>query len=310
MLLFGSPARCLVWFVIVLLNASGCDETSPDVPAARESQSSEVHRGPDENPPQTYAVAGKVVSVKDGDTIVILNNQEQITVRLEGIDCPESGQAFGTKAKQMAAELCFEKQVNLRITGSDRYGRTLAHVLLPDGRSLNEELVRSGYAWWFQKYSDDPKLEKLEADAKSQKRGLWADSRSIAPWDWRAAQRAKPDLLASEIEIIPNGVTIVSLLPNPTGEDAGYEQVTLRNSTSVAVNLSNWKLMDKAGNVFLLSGTISSREEKVVTMTEATMPLNNDGDLIIMMDSEGIGRSRVSYSGSQVRSGGAIEVGE
>jgi len=136
-------------------------------------------------------------------------------------------------------------------------------VILPDGRSLNQELVRSGYAWWFRKYSDDPTLEKLEAEARQRKRGLWADSRSIAPWDWRAAQRAKPDSLPGEIEIVPNGVTIVSLLPNPTGEDAGYEQITLGNSTSVVVNLSNWKLMDKAGNVFLLSGEISPQREKV-----------------------------------------------
>jgi hypothetical protein len=44
---------------------------------------------------------GKVIKITDGDTIVVLNrNREQIKIRLEGIDCPESHQEFGEKAKQ------------------------------------------------------------------------------------------------------------------------------------------------------------------------------------------------------------------
>lgn len=49
---------------------------------------------------------GKVVAVKDGDTIVVLRGgTEQVDVRLEGIDCPELGQAYGSKAKQATADL-------------------------------------------------------------------------------------------------------------------------------------------------------------------------------------------------------------
>jgi len=83
-----SPARCLGWVAVILLNASGCTEAPPEVRAERESQPSEVRLLPSENPTAQSSVAGKVVRVKDGDTIVILNNQEQATVRLEGIDCP------------------------------------------------------------------------------------------------------------------------------------------------------------------------------------------------------------------------------
>jgi len=107
-----------------------------------------------------------VVRVKDGDTIVVADDNKQIDIRLEGIDCPESGQAFGQKAKQATSQLVFGKTVTIQPTGTDKYGRTLANVLLPDGRSLNEELVRQGYAWWFRKYSKDQTLAKLEADAR------------------------------------------------------------------------------------------------------------------------------------------------
>jgi micrococcal nuclease len=34
----------------------------------------------------------------------------------------------------------------------DKYGRTLATVMLPDGRNLNHELVREGWCWWYRKY--------------------------------------------------------------------------------------------------------------------------------------------------------------
>jgi micrococcal nuclease len=48
--------------------------------------------------------------------------------------------------------------------------------MLPDGRSLNHELVAAGMAWWYRQYAkDDVSLAKLEAEAKAAKRGLWSD---------------------------------------------------------------------------------------------------------------------------------------
>ena len=71
----------------------------------------------------------KVTGVTDGDTVTVLSsNNEQIIVRLEGIDCPEKEQAFGQQAKQATADLCFGEMVTIKKTGEDRYGRTLAYV--------------------------------------------------------------------------------------------------------------------------------------------------------------------------------------
>ncbi len=50
---------------------------------------------------------GRVVGISDGDTISVLHGDIAVKVRLEGIDCPESHQAFGNKAKQFAAKACF-----------------------------------------------------------------------------------------------------------------------------------------------------------------------------------------------------------
>jgi len=146
--------------LLLLILASGCAEKKRE---SVQHPLNEKHKSDPtleaDKPPQmggeAESVTAKVVSIKDGDTIVVVRNQEQITVRLAGIDCPETGQAFGTKAKQTASDLCFGKKVTLKETGKDRYGRTLAHVILPDGSELNRQLVRQGFAWWYRKYSAD-----------------------------------------------------------------------------------------------------------------------------------------------------------
>jgi endonuclease YncB( thermonuclease family) len=89
--------------------------------------------------------SGPVVSVLDGDTIEVLHNNRTERIRLNGIDCPEQGQAFGQKAKQAAAALVFGKEIALQTHGKDKYGRTLADVLLPDGTNVNHALVKDGW---------------------------------------------------------------------------------------------------------------------------------------------------------------------
>ena len=54
------------------------------------------------------------------------------SIRLNGIDCPEKEQAYVKQAKQAASELLFGREVTLHTHGLDKYGRTIADVLLPD----------------------------------------------------------------------------------------------------------------------------------------------------------------------------------
>ena len=114
--------------------------------------------------------------VADGDTITVLSDaNEQIKIRLNGIDCPEKAQAYGNKAKQFTKDLVHGQMVTINAYDQDRYGRTIGDVILEDGRNLNRELVKAGFAWWFFKHSDDEQLGILEVKAKIEKVGLWAD---------------------------------------------------------------------------------------------------------------------------------------
>jgi len=105
---------------------------------------------------------------------------------LHGIDAPESGQDFGSRAKQAASDLAFGRTVTVRPREIDRYGRTVADVILPDGRSLNRELVGQGMAWWYREYAPrDATLTSLEAQAKAARCGLWSQPNPVPPWTWR-----------------------------------------------------------------------------------------------------------------------------
>jgi endonuclease YncB( thermonuclease family) len=135
---------------------------------------------------------GLVVSVLDGDTIEVLHNTRAERIRLNGIDCPEKGQAYGKRAKQAASELVFGKEVTLQTHGLDKYGRTIADVLLPDGTNVNHALVKDGWCWWYRKYApENPTLERLEAEAREARAALWANTRPVPPWEWR--KRKKPN---------------------------------------------------------------------------------------------------------------------
>jgi endonuclease YncB( thermonuclease family) len=137
--------------------------------------------------------SGKVVSIIDGDTVEVLHEQKPERIRLNGIDCPEKGQAYGKKAKQAVANLVFGKEVTLQTYGLDKYGRTIADVLLPNGRNVNHQLVKDGWCWWYRKYAPgDFLLEKFEKDARDSKKGLWIDSAPVPPWVYRKAKRGQP----------------------------------------------------------------------------------------------------------------------
>ncbi|WP_242927415.1 thermonuclease family protein [Pontibacter vulgaris] len=165
-------------------------EAQQEQPAPPTAQTAEP-AAPEETPIRkpTTTAGDKVIAVKDGDTIDLLRNGQTIKVRLFGVDCPEKAQAFGQKAKQFTSDLIFGKNVQLIAHNTDRYGRTVGTIILPDGRSLNEELVREGYAWHYKAYSNDTKLANLEADARRFKRGLWQDVNPTPPWEFRKEKR-------------------------------------------------------------------------------------------------------------------------
>lgn len=139
----------------------------------------------------------RCIGVTDGDTITILQPgtpPRQVKIRLDGIDAPESSQAFGTAAKQALSGLVFGKDVIVQASGKDRYGRTLATIHLPNGWNVNATLVRNGYAWHYKQYSKDPQLAQCEVQARAERKGLWSDKAPAAPWDFRRGRATIPAL--------------------------------------------------------------------------------------------------------------------
>lgn len=138
--------------------------------------------------PDTFT--GKVVGVSDGGTIKVMREGRAAKVRLDGIDYPEKKQPYGTRAKQYSSDMAFGNEVEVRKKTTDRYGRIVGEVILPGGLSLNKELVYVGLAWCYRKYApDDHTLKALEAGARAEKKGLWADKNPIPPWEWRRGER-------------------------------------------------------------------------------------------------------------------------
>ena len=136
-----------------------------------------------------------MLRVIDGDTLVVVTEKnEEIFVRLYGIDCPEGQQSFGTSAKQAAYDLTYNQRLKLDLLYQDRYGRSVSIVWLPDNTSLQERLLKIGAGWVFPRYCIRPECavwEKLERTARELKIGLWEAAHPIPPWEWRKENRRR-----------------------------------------------------------------------------------------------------------------------
>ena len=141
---------------------------------------------------QTYAqtLTGKVIGVKDGDTVVVIDAaNNQTTLRLAEVDCPEKAQAFGTRAKQFTSDQVYLKQVKYEVTDTDRYGRSIAKIYYDDNKYLSAEIIKNGFGWQYKQYSTSKLLATLEQEARNNKRGLWVDANPVYPSEFRRNKR-------------------------------------------------------------------------------------------------------------------------
>lgn len=129
-----------------------------------------------------------VERVIDGDTFIYNLNGQKKTVRLLGVDAPETVdprkqvECFGMEASKISKSLLEGKEVKLEVDSSanntDKYNRELRYVYLPDGVMLNRYLVGNGYAFATPQYEFVLKQEfvNLEKEAKINSKGLWNNS--------------------------------------------------------------------------------------------------------------------------------------
>lgn len=142
-------------------------------------------------PPLAQAdFSGRVVRVIDGDTVSVLSGNEMYRVRLNGIDAPESKQAYGQRSKQSLIALAAQKNVLVIGNKKDRYGRYLG-TIMNENLNINAEQVKTGMAWAYRFHgkATDMKMLVLEKIARSSGVGLWADPNPVEPWKWRRSEK-------------------------------------------------------------------------------------------------------------------------
>lgn len=147
--------------------------------------------------------AGRVVSVGDGDTIRVAVANKTLTVRLSCVDAPETAQKpWGPAATQQLKRLLPVGQpVTLKITDTDRYGRSVAKVYKSNS-SINLAMVQTGQAVVYTNYlSSCPELKdqllKAEASAKARRIGFWNQANPVLPSDFRRGSRSASSSKAS-----------------------------------------------------------------------------------------------------------------
>lgn len=139
-----------------------------------------------QTPKQLRAGTYQVISVEDGDTIVVDMNGTEERVRFIGVDTPETRdprkpvQCFGKAATTFTTELIGDNAVRLKAdptnTNRDRYSRLLRYVYLPDDTLVNAELIRQGYGFAYLSFpvQKAEEFRALEQEARQANRGLWA----------------------------------------------------------------------------------------------------------------------------------------
>jgi len=129
----------------------------------------------------------QIIKVVDGDTLTIDLNGKSETIRLIGINTPETVdprkpvECFGVEASNIAKELLTGKRVYIEMDPTqgdrDKYSRLLAYVYREDGFFFNKSMILSGYAYEYTyslPYKYQSEFKEAQKNAQTNQRGLWA----------------------------------------------------------------------------------------------------------------------------------------
>lgn len=134
-------------------------------------------------------INGEIIKVYDGDTITLLHNNQNLKIRLYGIDAPESDQSYGLQSQQYLLELCpLHTQATIIVKDKDKYNRIVG-IVQCNGIDVNAKLVENSFAWAYREYSNA--YTHLEIKARVEKKGLWNENNPIKPSEFRKNQKEK-----------------------------------------------------------------------------------------------------------------------
>jgi micrococcal nuclease len=138
-------------------------------------------------------VGGKVIEVIDGKTAVVkMSNGSTLTVVLQYVEVPETGQQLEQTVKEHFRKLVFNQTVEIDPRGI-KNGQTVAQMMV-SGVDVSQQMIRDGAAWYAvtekngQPVNQSALYQSQEALAKNEKRGVWADDKMIPAWEFRAAR--------------------------------------------------------------------------------------------------------------------------
>jgi micrococcal nuclease len=247
-------------------------------------------------PPGSDVVA--LVSVTDGDTIDVRFPDGTIdTVRLIGINSPETGECFAAEATDALEALLTEDiLMTSDVSDRDQYERLLRYLWVTDGVFVNEELVLGGFALALEYPPDTAHADRLaaaQAQAETAQIGLWAPDVCGPP--------TSGALMIFHVEFDAAG---------NDNENLNGEWVDIRNTGTVAQDMTGWVLKDESAShryAFPTSISLGAAQSLRVhtgcgddTATSlywcsGGAVWNNDGDTAFLLDNRGNIASHFSY---------------
>lgn len=209
--------RRLILAAVVLITA--CTDASPPDATVPDAA----------GPGDTEVVALR--SVTDGDSLVVRRGDEDVEVRLLGINAPERDECHGKAARDALAALVTGADLTMRRGGDDRdrYGRLLRYLDAGD-TSVNAAMVRDGHALAL--HTDHPRRDDflaLDDTAYVEGRGMWAPDACGPP--------------------PPAGISLGAAEPNPPGDDAAApegEWIEIDSGSDTEVTMGGWVLRDES----------------------------------------------------------------
>jgi micrococcal nuclease len=241
-------------------------------------------------------VPAELLTVFDGDTLLVRLAGTQEEVRLLGINAPEREECFGPASREAAAALLRATPLLVEVVGErDQFGRLLAYAYA-GGALVNLALVTGGYALGLQ--TGHPRLAEFRAAeeaAFNAGTGLWAPAACGPP--------------------IGATLTLADIEPDPSGpdqDDLNGEWVLVANDGPEAADLSGWVLRDESSqNRYRFPDGFSLAPGADVAVHTgcgedgpgrlhwcAPGPVwNNGGDTALLLDPAGNIAARLPYGG-------------
>jgi micrococcal nuclease len=232
-----------------------------------------------------------VSRIKDGDTVEIeMLSGDNETVRLIGINTPESGECFSEEATTALATLLSDQVISMTadVSDKDQYGRLLRYLWLDRGVFVNEIMVRGGYAQARDYPPDSLYAEDIAAAQES------AQSDAIGIW---ATDACGP---ATEADL-----RVIGVLSDPPGSDTDNlegEWVDIVNAGLTEVSMRGWVLKDESsshryffGDDFVIAPQTVVRistgcgpdDDETLFWCNGSAIWNNTGDTAFLLDPNG-----------------------